>query len=330
MILLLVVAKDLPASFCKRPEILERRARLEHSGQPAAGIRQAMLQRAFGRVPQKKCAKTKRRYCKNCTPTLLWTFPGSGNTFVRGLIEAATSIYTGSVFNDRQIAKKFPGETAKLDKYAKCQRVAVIKAHPNHDNCKSHKCGFPIFTICDRRVLKAVIVTRHPVSAAWAEFQRRYFRTKKRNQHVTALTHKGDWLPSWLSTAPRLVRSWSNAWNGDYAAWMAAYGNGSYFIVRFEDLVDPAAQQLQLKRAIDYIGLAATNDAVACAFSSDLAEAFHRPSHRRRLWNDSESASAHDAWLELTPTLRRDLWRAANPTAGALGYSVSGAVETYF
>lgn len=320
MLLLFVLAKDLPASFCRRPEVVERRTRMEHSEQP--GIRQAMLQRAVGRLPQSRCAKVSRRYCKDCTPTLLWTFPGSGNTFVRALIEAATSIYTGSMFSDRLIAKNLPGENAKVKTYADCQRVAVIKAHPNHDDFESHQCGFPIFTICDCRVTKAVIVARHPVSAAWAEFHRRYFKKKKKNQHVAALTNKDDWLPSWISTAPTLLRSWRNAWNREYAAWMAAYGNGSYLIVRFEDLVDPAAQHFELKRTIDYIGLTATNDSLACAFSSDIAEAFHRPPHRRRLWNDSESASAHDAWLELPPTVRRDLSVALRPTAEALGYSV--------
>ena len=34
-------------------------------------------------------------------PPLLYTFPGSGNTWGRLLIEYATGIYSGSVYNDK-------------------------------------------------------------------------------------------------------------------------------------------------------------------------------------------------------------------------------------
>jgi hypothetical protein len=36
-------------------------------------------------------------------PVALASFPGSGNTWVRGLIEAASGIYTGSIYKDANL-----------------------------------------------------------------------------------------------------------------------------------------------------------------------------------------------------------------------------------
>ena len=45
------------------------------------------------------------------SPVALVSFPGSGNTWVRGLLELATSICTGSIYCDRELrAKDFMGE----------------------------------------------------------------------------------------------------------------------------------------------------------------------------------------------------------------------------
>ena len=39
-------------------------------------------------------------------PTRLISFPGSGNTWIRYLIEGATGIFTGSVYTDQELEKK--------------------------------------------------------------------------------------------------------------------------------------------------------------------------------------------------------------------------------
>jgi hypothetical protein len=58
-------------------------------------------------------------------PPLLYTFPGSGNTWGRLLIEYATGIYSGSVYNDKTLLETLPGEFT-------CNwQVSVVKAHPH-------------------------------------------------------------------------------------------------------------------------------------------------------------------------------------------------------
>lgn len=54
-------------------------------------------------------------------PPLLYSFPGSGNTWVRLLIELSTGIYTGSVYDDHALREMLPGEGACDD------TVSVVK-----------------------------------------------------------------------------------------------------------------------------------------------------------------------------------------------------------
>jgi len=43
-------------------------------------------------------------------PPVLWSFPGSGNTWVRQMLEQATGLATGSVYNDQSLRSLFRGE----------------------------------------------------------------------------------------------------------------------------------------------------------------------------------------------------------------------------
>ncbi len=43
-------------------------------------------------------------------PALLYSFPGSGNTWLRLLIEYGTGIYSGSVYTDEELKSILPGK----------------------------------------------------------------------------------------------------------------------------------------------------------------------------------------------------------------------------
>ena len=53
-------------------------------------------------------------YCR--PPTALASFPGSGNTWLRFLIESATGVFTGSRYKDLQIQM-----------YGKSKHIVIIK-----------------------------------------------------------------------------------------------------------------------------------------------------------------------------------------------------------
>ncbi|XP_077966625.1 sialate:O-sulfotransferase 2-like [Styela clava] len=98
---------------------------------------------------------------KQNKPILLASYPGSGNTWIRYLIEIATGIYTGSVYNDADLY-----EGGMLGQFlpAFSGRIVVVKDHllelkisPNYK--------------------MAILLIRNPYDAILAEFTRRNTRS---------------------------------------------------------------------------------------------------------------------------------------------------------
>jgi hypothetical protein len=122
-------------------------------------------------------------------PPMLYTFPGSGNTWGRLLIEYATGIYSGSVYNDKTLLQALPGEFT-------CDwSVSVIKVHPHtHNALPLLNGGFNSDNMkCKRgnvkRFHKAVLLIRDPYDSIWSEFQRRITQS-----HVEGIpTSYFDW-----------------------------------------------------------------------------------------------------------------------------------------
>ena len=105
-------------------------------------------------------------------PALLYSFPGSGNTWVRLLLDYATGIYTGSVYTDEKLLRVLPGE-------AKCDStVLAIKAHPHlHSFEDLTNISSSSIDKCAKSALpqfrRAILLIRDPFNAIFSEFQRR-------------------------------------------------------------------------------------------------------------------------------------------------------------
>ncbi|OWF40539.1 WSC domain-containing protein 1-like [Mizuhopecten yessoensis] len=88
--------------------------------------------------------------------TALLSFPGSGNTWVRHLIQELTGYYTGSIYRDTSLAQNgFPGETVPVRHSTKY--CIVYKSH------QATKKTLRIFS-------KALIILRNPLNAIKAYF----------------------------------------------------------------------------------------------------------------------------------------------------------------
>lgn len=84
----------------------------------------------------------------------LASFPGSGNTWLRYLLQQATGIYTGSVYKDYGLLKSgFPAESIANTS------VLIVKTHEFGSISWSH-------------FKKAVLLVRDPAKAILAEFNR--------------------------------------------------------------------------------------------------------------------------------------------------------------
>lgn len=98
-------------------------------------------------------------------PPVLWSTPGSGSTMTRQLVDVASGVLTGSKYFDADLVGALPGEQLDVTRSAAdCSRVSLIKVHPGIPNDR--------FGVCGGKVAKAVLLVRHPLRAALAEFQR--------------------------------------------------------------------------------------------------------------------------------------------------------------
>ena len=105
----------------------------------------------------------------------LASLPGSGNTWVRGLLEMATRVCTGSICTDKTLkVRGFCGEGVKSG------RVLVVKTHFSSlkwkgEYYKTVKAHQPLFDA-------AIFLIRSPFGAAVAEYNRRVSYTFARHQ----------------------------------------------------------------------------------------------------------------------------------------------------
>lgn len=105
----------------------------------------------------------------------LISFHGSGNTWVRHLVEQATGIFTGSIYCDSSLKMVFPGESVVSG------NVAVIKTHQSDtvelpDDIKL----FTGKTTYD----KAILIVRNPYDALISEANRRWNSKLSLNPHL--------------------------------------------------------------------------------------------------------------------------------------------------
>ena len=128
----------------------------------------------------------------HAVPPLLWSAPGSGNTWARLLIEQATGVLTGSLYNDRHLARFLSGNERCMDD------TVAVKAHPMHCGTKCmqdisvstvafRKCG-PEMQGAGLNVKefgnRAVILIREPFHAIWSDFQRSVNLNSKTDHHL--------------------------------------------------------------------------------------------------------------------------------------------------
>ena len=105
----------------------------------------------------------------------LVSFHGSGNTWLRYLLEQATGVYTGSIYCDNVLKAGFPGESIASG------NVVAIKTH--HPDTRTLPKDIQLST---GRVMyhKAIVLVRDPYDALVSEANRRWNSNRSRNSHI--------------------------------------------------------------------------------------------------------------------------------------------------
>lgn len=125
------------------------------------------------KLKQKQCHK--RRFLKKGPITALVSFHGSGNTWVRYLLEQATGIFSGSIYCDPVLKKIFPGESVASG------NVVVVKTH--HSDTRELPKDVQL-EMDKKKYDRAIVLVRDPFDALVSEANRRWNNNRTVNSHV--------------------------------------------------------------------------------------------------------------------------------------------------
>ncbi|XP_067655941.1 WSCD family member CG9164-like [Haliotis asinina] len=188
--------------------------------------------------------------------TALASFPGTGNTWTRHLIEQMTGLATGSVHNARILRSVFCGEE-RAD-----NTVVAIKTHLR----------YPSNTFTPDKVL---LIIRNPYGAIVANFNRIY------SGHPKGKAPTEAWRKYWLSECRRFRRDWLPF----YKSWLKA---DHLMPVVYENLLDNLEKELA--RILSFLGvpgdvLRAVADPEGCFHRRNTSSSLqhYTPSQRRRI-----------------------------------------------
>ncbi|KAF5285209.1 hypothetical protein FQR65_LT13324 [Abscondita terminalis] len=170
-------------------------------------------------------------------PVALASFPGSGNTWLRYLLQQATGLYTGSVYKDYGLLKSgFPAESVSNGS------VLVVKTHEWGASAR-------------KPFSKAVLLVRAPARAIQAEFNRqsgghigfaspdRYKKTRGRY---------------WQQFVAEKLQMWKQM-NLD---WLYNF-TGPTHVIFYEQLVDNVHHTLTV--LLNFLEIPISDDLLACA-----------------------------------------------------------------
>ncbi|XP_052788575.1 WSCD family member AAEL009094-like [Mya arenaria] len=128
--------------------------------------------------------------------TALASYMGSGNTWVRHIIEYISGVVTGSIYVDRDLLNEFKGE-------GQTENVMVIKTH---ELASRHR----------RTYNRAVILLRHPADTIMTLYN--YERSRSHTGHVDKwMFEADDWklfVQSNIFSWQRFYQSWTEDFSG--------------------------------------------------------------------------------------------------------------------
>lgn len=175
--------------------------------------------------------------------TALASFPGSGNTWVRHILQQATGILTGSIYNDKVLKiMGFPGENIQNSS------VLVVKTHDYGRNET-------------QKYQRAILILRNPKDALLAEFNR------LRGGHI-GFARKEDFTKKWKGFVTIKAKSWFEL----NKSWLDFPGD--LHIVRYEDLKSDPINEI--KSLLKFLRINISQKELSCVIEN-LTGRFKRP-----------------------------------------------------
>jgi len=272
--------------------------------------------------PERRCSPVLRSFLKTPRPpSLLYSFPGSGNTWLRLLLDHSTGVFSGSVYDDKGLYVILPGERA-------CDTsVSVTKAHPHLQSFGQfeardlpRKCS-NLFSLTTT-ITKIVFLYRNPYHAIFSELQRR----RTRGKHNRLLTKDGVGGEP-LVLFEDLAHKWVEQW-GEVARFES---NGTSVLkVKFEDLLGNDKERV-LAGIVDFLSFPVDPGTILCAFvladnpvahrKSPAAGTLGRRTSHRTSRLSQNALTKEDAFTVTTVCF---MWKIFSRVARDAGYTPFG------
>ena len=182
-------------------------------------------------------------------PVALVSLPGSGNTWVRGILEYMTGVCTGAIYCDISLRSHgFTGE------YVRGGSVLVVKTHENSPTWMDAK-NSPKKHNYRGQFGSAVFILRNPFSALVAEWNRKVannFTTRTTNLKSHTEAARKEWFGSnelWGEFVLRQARRWKTM----LMNWVINRKQHPVLVVKYESLQNDSITES--KRILDFLGL---------------------------------------------------------------------------
>ncbi|XP_021940466.1 WSC domain-containing protein 1-like isoform X2 [Zootermopsis nevadensis] len=204
---------------------------------------------------------------KSLPMTALVSFPGSGNTWVRYLLETASGIFTGSVYIDRRIISKgFYGEAVPPD----CGCTVVQKTH-----------GFALDGLVPAGLAqrtaemklfqgRGILLLRNPYEALLS------YRNFLYGGHTGFAPHSRFRGPEWERFATQLAVVWKEL----AATWINYTRGHEAMVLHFEKL--HLYPHHDLSRLLDYLGISVDEQRIGCVMNH-IDGPFKRPQSSQQI-----------------------------------------------
>lgn len=215
-------------------------------------------------------------------PPHLISFPGSGNSFVRLLIEYSTGYHTGSMGTDDF---EYLGDGGFVGERSCGLRLAALRAHPHFfdflngklrfgHNFQRDKCKRGLV----REMKRMIVLVRNPYDALWSYYQL-----------LTSLTHK-DYVTTetfepanWLYMAPIMAAYWNSEYYRIVKPIFETFLPEDVTTIKYEDLLNPAKQVSTMQALLQFMQYKDVSDEqVSCAFLLADKPFVHRNPHDPR------------------------------------------------
>lgn len=189
---------------------------------------------------------------------VLWSFPGSGNTWVRLLIEYSSGYYSSSIYNDRALYKELPGES-----FWEGGQTIVVKLHPGL------MVAYPLPKWLPTK--KSVFLIRDPFHSMFSHFN--IHRMRSHNLKIPLKHFRYD---SWYQFSNHTVQNnYALHWKKTFNRYVNDHPDGAHF-VRYEDLVNPETRVSTLKLLMSFLELEVSEERLECAFLLSVKESIYR------------------------------------------------------